>query len=68
MRFSTIEFEFAHGRRPRGYGHWAFELRAIGGLLLGKIQAPVGNYSEAKRWAVAQARQVGGVAEIRVLS
>lgn len=21
---STVEFEFAHGKKPRGTGHWAF--------------------------------------------
>jgi hypothetical protein len=21
---STREYEFSHGRKPRGYGHWAF--------------------------------------------
>lgn len=24
LTISTIEYEFAHGRKPRGVGHWAF--------------------------------------------
>jgi hypothetical protein len=24
IEFNTREFEFEHGHKPRGYGHWAF--------------------------------------------
>ena len=24
IHFSTTEFEFSHGRKPRGYGYWGF--------------------------------------------
>ncbi len=26
IEISTSEFQFAHGRKPRGRGHWAFYL------------------------------------------
>ena len=26
VEFSTEEFEFSHGRKPRGTGHWLFEI------------------------------------------
>ncbi len=26
IRFSTTEFEYSHGRKPRGKGHWMFEV------------------------------------------
>jgi len=25
----TEQYEFSHGRKPRGYGHWAFEPRNV---------------------------------------
>ena len=29
IRVSTTEYEFSHGRKPRGRGSWAFDLGAI---------------------------------------
>lgn len=27
IKFSTRHYEFNHEKKPRGYGHWAFEFR-----------------------------------------
>jgi len=59
---STAAYELAHGRKPRGYGSWAFafgdrnaeptwvkDVRGSGGM----------TYVEARRIAVAQAAAQG---------
>jgi hypothetical protein len=47
---STTNYEFAHGKKPRGYGYWAF--------YFGSDPEPhfyTGSYGEAKKAAVADA-------------
>ena len=52
---STRDFEFAHARKPRGFGGWAFDFRnneAFGYYADGRQLcefAPRGSYSEAKK-------------------
>jgi hypothetical protein len=47
--FDTTEYEFSHGKRPRGYGSWGFQ------RLDGDPNVPadeywrLGTYTEAKR-------------------
>jgi hypothetical protein len=56
VEFSTTAYEFAHGRKPRGRGSWAFGLRGAdlrGGAELGELVWFSGTYSEAKRAARA---------------
>lgn len=50
-RVETRAYEFSHGRKPRGYGDWAFffENDATPRFFHG-------SYSEAKKQAVAAAR------------
>lgn len=54
---STREYEFSHGKQPRGYGMWAFFFEGI------DVPAEpfwhTGKYAEAKRFAVAYARTKG---------
>lgn len=59
----THEFEFVHGRRPSGRGGWAFFF----GDATEPEWAPGGGqlYSEAKRWAIAEAKR-RGVPVVRV--
>jgi hypothetical protein len=56
---STGEYEFSHGKRPRGYGLWAFCFD--GGEP--EFAPQPGNYSEACKWAISEARRrlVGSV-------
>ena len=50
IEIKTSEYEFAHGKKPRGYGGWAF--------FFGNETEPFwahGTYSEAKKMAIAMA-------------
>lgn len=62
MEIKTTEFEWSHGKKPRGEGCWAFAF--------GKNKTPVFvsmmKWSEAKKWATAKARELG-VSEVTVL-
>lgn len=58
---STSQYEFAHGRQPRGTGTWAFFFDR-------NTQAfwvPNASYSEARRQAV-QAARAGGYSRVEV--
>lgn len=56
---STTAYEFAHGRRPRGRGHWAFWLRPHRGAsdARSRLEFIPGSllYSEAREQAVCLA-------------
>lgn len=68
--FSTDEYEQAHGRRPRGYGSWAFCPREYyrGNDYLEHTKWFNGcTYGEAKRQARAAFAAVG-VDEVEVCS
>ena len=50
MRMDTTQFEFSHGKKPRGWGHWGFDVTASdgkGGLLTETVWAS-GTLSQAK--------------------
>ena len=54
MRFSTNQYEFSHGKRPRGFGMWAFEVKGHDIFF-----TPPCTYTEAKRHAVRHFRSRG---------
>lgn len=45
IEFNTRSYLLSHGRQPKGYGSWAFDL---GG---GPVFAPASTYTQAKKWA-----------------
>jgi hypothetical protein len=47
FEFNTRQFEFSHGRAPKGRGSWAFAVRDLGGE---PIFTPSMTYAEAKMW------------------
>jgi hypothetical protein len=50
VEFSTTEYQFSHGKQPRGYGSWAF--------FFGSETEPqwhTGTFSEGKKFARAYA-------------
>lgn len=58
--FATTEFEFSHGRQPRGFGSWAFSLERnpdvsspAGPAEGGVIWTHSCSYTEAKKAAKA---------------
>lgn len=53
-RFDTTQYEFAHGRKPRGRGYWAFN---VNGAVLWKN----GFLSEAKKCVRAEFPNAGTV-------
>jgi hypothetical protein len=64
--FDTRQFEWSHGRNPRGYGYWAFELReGDEGIKWFK-----GIYADARRqaraWAKAAATAAGYAGDLTV--
>ena len=54
--FSADRYEFTHGRRPRGEGSWAFELRAGNRTHQIFINA---RYAEARKQALVKATEEG---------
>lgn len=59
VEVSTSEFEFAHGRKPRGRGGWGF---FFGDDRAAEVEwAPGGGilYADAKRWAIEEAKRRG---------
>jgi hypothetical protein len=53
MHVSTTEYEFSHGRKPRGEGCWAF---AFGNDETPWFVTGCRPYGEAKKAAVAEAK------------
>lgn len=62
---STSAYEFAHGKKPSGWGSWAFEFR-IKGVWVTWFAPGEKKYSEARKLAVAEADKIGNVTAIRV--
>jgi hypothetical protein len=61
MRVDTRKFEAVHGSKPRGDGLWVFAL-TIPGFTKSMDVTQSGTFSEAKKLAVAVARDVGAIA------
>jgi hypothetical protein len=56
----TSTFERSHGKKPRGFGSWAFYNKPDHGGEFDKLfWSHVTNYSEAKKAALAHAAKVG---------
>jgi len=51
IEINTNEYQFAHGKKPSGYGHWAFIPEDFGEKFWCE-----GKYSDAKREAIKYAR------------
>lgn len=60
MEILTNEYEFSHGKKPRGFGSWLFKI----GYLIFEHR---GNYGDAKKAAIAKAREHVGSPIIKVL-
>ena len=57
MNVSTINYENAHGKAPRGEGYWAFEFYRMGlGLIVTSSAPGKMTYGAARKWAVAYAK------------
>lgn len=59
MRVETMYYEFSHGKKPRGFGMWAFKID-------GDVHFFLGAYTEVKRQAIAAAKELG-VTRIEVM-
>ncbi len=55
MKFNVDQYYFSNGSNPRGVGHWIFDFGE------GRIESAPNamSYSEAKRWAVKRAKELG---------
>jgi hypothetical protein len=65
MTISTTEYEFSHGRKPRGQGYWGFWFHRNGAATL-EFAPGEKTFSEAKQWAKDTAKDIGGVTSISV--
>ena len=73
MRTETTQFEASHGRKPRGFGNWFFEVVGTdgnGSFLTVTVEAS-GRFTEAKSRAVREFKrdcgQVETVVSVEVL-
>ena len=55
---STIEYELAHGKHPRGKGYWGFKFSRCGVPVLTEFAVGELCYSEALRWALTKAKAI----------
>ena len=53
VHFSTDWYQFAHGRKPRGFGAWAFQYVDGDGKHTGQAFWFTGNFGDAKKAAAA---------------
>ena len=65
MRIDTTEYQFSHGRKPRGTGRWCFDLFRDHEMTTICTPQPM-TYTEARRFAAIEARKIGGIVEIHV--
>lgn len=67
IEIETREFEFAHGKKPRGVGQWFFNFGYLkngkpGSLVFIDFPAPpLLSYGEAKKWARAKALELDAI-------
>ena len=57
VEFHTVDFEFSHGRKPRGIGAWAFSF--VRNPDMSEIVWINGSYGLAKQIMTAEARKEG---------
>ena len=60
IEFNTRSYVMSHGREPRGYGSWAFDLGN------GPVFAPASTYTAAKKWAREVAARCSSQGRARV--
>jgi hypothetical protein len=59
MTINTNEYEFTHGKAPRGKGYWAFHFYRMGmGLIVTEFAPSDLGYGAAKKWAIAYAKEL----------
>ena len=60
MTINTNEYEFTHGKAPRGKGCWAFKFYRMGmGLIVTEFAPGEQTYGAARKWAIAYAAKIG---------
>ena len=57
VRVETNRYERAHGKKPRGFGQWAFYFDDMGGEPIWVPKAM--SYSDAVKWAKGEAKKAG---------
>jgi hypothetical protein len=65
MKFDTSEYEFTHGRKPKGEGNWGFWFHRVGAATLDFAPGSL-SFTAAKAWAKQTAKDIGGVVSISV--
>ncbi|HTB46628.1 MAG TPA: hypothetical protein VK741_23625 [Acetobacteraceae bacterium] len=55
IEFKTRQYQFAHGKQPRGFGYWAFTYGGDEGEALFAPHAM--SLTDAKKWVAAVARE-----------
>jgi len=60
MTFTTTKYEFAHGRKPKGRGNWAFEILGTDGVKRGDTFWANDTYAGARKQAEVHARAIVG--------
>lgn len=62
----TTKYEYSHGKKPRGYGEWGFEVTAMRGSGYCDIKKwERGNFGEAKAAAIRSVKdELGGGATV----
>lgn len=69
VRFDSTDFEWAHGRKPRGTGMWGFGFGRRAPTVSEAWFTPTSvNFTEAKRQARAEAKRRGFTGTVFVLS
>jgi len=69
MRVETHKFVAAHGKRPEGFGRWAFEMTGrtqTSGVTFKTTWWDTGNFAMSALRALRQARETGATT-VRVL-
>jgi len=67
METNTQQYEFSHGRKPRGEGYWAFRLTGTdgNGRYTSETYFEHGKLGEAKAAACRRMkREIGGVKQV----
>lgn len=66
VRFNTTQYVFNHGKAPRGFGLWMFQI-VVGGSTLTRSSTGCMSYTHAKFEIAAKAKELGAT-EVRVLA
>lgn len=66
-RVSTEQFEFSHGRVPRGFGVWMFGFGSADAPLDEAFESSPCSFSQAKAQALREARRRGFDGLVHVL-